>query len=171
MHTADLSASDAITSLYRSHHPWLQTWLRRKLKNDQEAADLAQDTFVRLMLSKDALQLHEPRAFLVRIAHGLVVNYWRRLTLERAYLEALAAAPLNVAPSPEQRALVMEALLEIDAMLHRMPTKVREAFLLAQLSGFTYAEIGVRLGVSERMVKKYMAQAMFHCLMVAGSYA
>ncbi|HAW37974.1 MAG TPA: RNA polymerase subunit sigma, partial [Pseudomonas sp.] len=32
--------------------------------------------------------------------------------------------------------------------------------------GMTYAAIATELGVSERMVKKYMAQAMLHCLML-----
>lgn len=40
----------------------------------------------------------------------------------------------------------------------------RAAFLLAHLEGYTYLEIAARLKVSERMVKKYMAQAMLHCL-------
>ena len=70
-------------------------------------------------------------------------------------------------PSPERRALVLEALVEIDAMLQRLPARAREAFLLAQLGGYTYAEIGQRLDVSERMVKKYMAQVMLQCLLIA----
>jgi RNA polymerase sigma factor (sigma-70 family) len=62
--------------------------------------------------------------------------------------------------------LVVEALMQVDAMLARLPNKVRRAFLLSQLHGMTYAAIGAELGVSERMVKKYMAQAMLHCLML-----
>ena len=48
-------------------------------------------------------------------------------------------------------------------MLMRLPAKVREAFLMAQVEGVTYATIAERLEVSERMVKKYMAQAFLHC--------
>ena len=67
-------------------------------------------------------------------------------------------------PSPEAQALILETLTELDALLDRLPARVRQAFLLAQLEGLTYAVIAERLGVSERMVKKYMAQAMLHCL-------
>ncbi len=56
-------------------------------------------------------------------------------------------------------------MLRIDALLDQLPPRVREAFLLAQLDGLTYREIGTRLGVGERMVKKYMARAMAHCLL------
>ncbi len=48
-------------------------------------------------------------------------------------------------------------------MLARLPKKVSEAFLLAHLHGLPYKQIAVQLGVCERMVKKYMAQALLHC--------
>ncbi|MNJ69247.1 putative RNA polymerase sigma factor FecI [compost metagenome] len=51
-------------------------------------------------------------------------------------------------------------------MLDRLPHKARRAFLMSQLQGMTYAAIAAELEVSERMVKKYMAQAMLHCLML-----
>ena len=52
-------------------------------------------------------------------------------------------------------------------MLDRLNPKARAAFLLSQLDGLTYAEIAAQLAVSERMVKKYMAQAMLQCLLLA----
>ena len=88
----------------------------------------------------------------------------RRLEIERAYLETLASQPDASIPSPEQRAIVLETLCELDALLDRLNPRAREAFLLARLDGLTYLEIGRRLGVSDRMVMKYMAQAMLHCL-------
>jgi RNA polymerase sigma-70 factor (ECF subfamily) len=49
--------------------------------------------------------------------------------------------------------------------------RARQAFLLAQLDGMAYADIAVELGVSERMVKKYMAQAMLQCALALGEPA
>lgn len=156
-----------LAHLYNHHHGWLYGWLRRRLGSAEDAADLAHDAFLRLLAGPaPARPLREPRAFLTTVAHGLVVNHWRRLEIERAYLDALAHQPQPLAPSPEDRALVLEALYEIDAMLQRLSERARRAFLLAQLDGLTYAEIGRELGVSERMVKKYMAQAMLQCLLI-----
>ncbi len=59
--------------------------------------------------------------------------------------------------------MVLETLVEVDAMLSGLPHKVRDAFLLAQLDDLPYRRIGERLSVSERTVKKYMAQAFLHC--------
>lgn len=155
-----------VHALYSDHHGWLRRWLQRKLGCAQQAADLAHDTFMRVLMRPAVAPIQEPRAYLTTIAHGLVVNHWRRLALERAYLEALAGLPESTVPSPEDRALVLEALCAVDALLAALPEKVRQAFLLAQIDGLTYREIAVQLGVSERMVKKYMARAMLHCLTV-----
>lgn len=168
MSVVQLSSEQYVQRLYSDHNGWLNGWLRRRLGCAHNAADLAQDTFVRLLSSPENLaSLRQPRAYLSTIAHGLVVNFWRRQSVERAYLEALAAQPEALAPSPEERELIVETLLAIDAMLLRLPSKVRQAFLLSQLDGLTYAVIAQRLSVSERMIKKYMAQAMLHCLMLA----
>lgn len=151
--------------LYVAHHGWLNGWLRRQLDCSQNAADLAQDTFVRVLAKDlDVALLREPRAYLHTIARGLLFNHWRRRQLAQAYLDALALQPEPLAPSPEAQALVVETLLQVDALLHRLPPRVRHAFLLSQLDGLTYREIAERLAVSERMIKKYMAQAMLHCL-------
>ena len=151
--------------LYVDHQGWLNGWLRRQLGCSQRAADLAQDTFVRVLSKDQGLDaIREPRAYLHTIARGLLINHWRRRQIEQAYLEAIALQPEAVAPSPESQVMVVETLMQVDAMLARLPENVRRAFLLSQLQGLTYAAIGLELGVSERMVKKYMAQAMLHCL-------
>lgn len=165
MQTLESDRHGHIRTLYLDHHGWLRERLQRRLGCLGQAADLAQDTFVRLLAREGELErLREPRAFLATIAQGLLANHWRRQALERAYLEALAARPQAVQPSPESQTLILETLTELDALLDRLPGRVRQAFLLAQLEGLTYAVIAGRLGVSERMVKKYMAQAMLHCL-------
>nr|WP_202413604.1 sigma-70 family RNA polymerase sigma factor [Duganella sp. CY15W] len=157
--------------MYRSHHGWLHNWLWRKVGCRDGAADIAHDTFMRVLDAGALETLREPRAYLSTIANGLLVNHWRRLTLERAYLEALAVQEAVLEPSPEERALVIEALMQVDAMLASLAPKVREAFLLSQIDGWTYAAIAAHLQVSERMVKKYMAQAMLQCLLISNGDA
>jgi RNA polymerase sigma-70 factor (ECF subfamily) len=161
------ATTESIDAIYRAHHGWLLNWFRRRLSGAPCAADLAHDTFVRLMVSRDAQAIDEPRAFLRTLAHGVVVNHWRRQDIERAWLDVLALLPEPSAPSPEDRLLALDTLCRIDAMLDRLNPKARAAFLLSQLDGLTYADIAVQLAVSERMVKKYMSQAMLQCLLIA----
>lgn len=162
-----MSAPDTtFNSLYCDHHGWLNGWLRRRLDCHEQAADLAQDTFVRALTSDTLSEVREPRAWLTTIARNLLLMHYRRRSLEQAYLETLAAMPEKLWPSPEQQALILEAVNEIDTMLHGLPAPVRDAFLLAQLDGLTYAQIAQQLGVSERSVKRYVTQAMTQCILL-----
>lgn len=161
-----LSVPD-VTTLYSDHHSWLQGWLRRKMGNACDAADLAHDTFLRVLARRDTPGLLAPRAYLGAIARGLVADFFRHKDIERAYLDAVAAMPEAHAPSPETRAIVLEALVAIDNMLDGLKPAVRQAFLLSQLDGLTYEQIAVQLGVTRRTVSNYMCTAIEHCYLLA----
>ena len=167
-----------IAALYVEHHGWLQGWLRRRLGDAHQAADLAQDTFVRLLspaashgdasaATPPAAALRTPRAYLATVAKHVLVNHLRRQSLEQAYLQALAVLPEPEAISPERQLAILQALQEVDAMLDALPAKVRAVFILSQIDGLTYAEIAQVLGVGLRSVKRYMAQAMAECILLA----
>lgn len=162
--------------LYSDHHGWLKGWLRAKLGCAADAADLAHDTFLRL-LNRDeradggdgaapARDLRQPRAYLTRIAQGLVIDHWRRRDVERAYLDALANQPEADAPSPETRALIIETLVRMDAALDALKPRTREAFLLAQLDGMTGPAIAARLGVSLATVERDLVAGWQQCYRV-----
>lgn len=159
-----------LARLYGDHHPWLLGWLRRKLGCTHQAADLAQDTFLRLIHAQlqglaHPAELREPRAFLATVATRLVANHFRRLSLEQAWADALAALPEATWPSPEQQAIARQALQRIDAALATLCERARRAFLLSQFDGLTYAQIATELAVTERSVKRYMAQAFEACIL------
>ncbi len=129
----DLINPDPIETAYREHCGWLHGWLRRKLGNTSDAADLVQDTFLRLLNNPASVLFKDGppgRGQLALVANGLVINLWRRRALERDYLDAIAHLPEDQTPSPETRAIVIETLCEIDAMLDALPGKCRQAFLL-----------------------------------------
>ena len=160
---------NAISSLYCDHHRWLQGWLLRRLGNAADAADLAHDAFVRL-LSRAACprfdSVGEARGYLRSIGNGLCIDLWHHREVEKAWLDALAAQPHACVPSLEHQAIVIESLLDVGRMLSRLPHKAATAFVMAQIEGLPYREIAVHLAVSERMIKKYIAQAMLQCALI-----
>jgi RNA polymerase sigma-19 factor, ECF subfamily len=165
----DTLDQQAIGSLYKEHHGWLRAWLARRIPT--EAADLAQDTFVRLIASPGARShlsaLRQPRSFLATLAQRTLIDHLRRQALEQAWLETLAQRPEAHALSPEHHAIVLDTIRAFDAMLSGLGEKVRTAFLMAQLEDASYADIARELGVTVSSVKKYMARAMAHCLAYA----
>lgn len=160
-------SQDSICSpeaLYRDHHDWLFGWLRRRLGCEFDAADLTQDTYLRIMVSGRLPRPEQSRPFLIQVAKGLAIDLHRRRALERAYLESLASLPAGHAPSAERQQLVLEALVEIDKALDALPARVREAFLLSRFERLTYAAIAGRMGVSVAAVRKYMFKAATACM-------
>ncbi|WOB72789.1 sigma-70 family RNA polymerase sigma factor [Achromobacter xylosoxidans] len=165
MSSTDTLPTDTVTQIYREHHGWLSAWLRGKLGNSFDAADLAHDTFLRLMAARvRAGGGAEPRALLTHIAKGLVVDHWRRRALEDAYQAAAAQLPAREVPSPEVRALILETLYAIDATLRTLPAKTREIFLSSQFDGMAYADIARAQRVSLATVKRHMQKALTACL-------
>lgn len=152
--------------LYGTHRGWLHGWLRRSLGCSQQAADLAQDTFVRLLVRNQPISNRAPKALLARIARGLVIDHWRRDALERAYLEALAQLPEASSPSPEVRHEALQCLERIARLLDGLKPVVRDAFLLYQLGGLTHAQVAVQLGISSRTAERHVASALLHCYRV-----
>lgn len=148
-------------NLYTSHYPWLKGWLRKKMGCPDNAADIAQDTFLRILGAQQVRpfdEINEPRAYLTTIAKRLMVDFFRRADLERAYLEALSQLPETMQPSAEERVQAMQLLQEMDSLLDGLSPKARAAWLYSRLDGLKHAEIAELLGVSVPRVRQYLAR-------------
>lgn len=159
----------AIKALYVDHHGWLTAWLRRRLGCPEQAADLAHDTFLRLLTAKvPPAELVQPRAYLVTAARRLMLDRLRRQCVEQAYLDAMAqaAALPQRAPSPEALMSAIQAVEQLAAALATLAPKGREAFLLHYLEDLSQPVVAARLGISVRMVQKYLAQGLLRCHLV-----
>jgi len=118
---------------------------------------------MRVLTTRDPQPVLEPRAFLTTIAKRVLFNHYRRQDLERAYLDTLAQLPEQVAPSEEERAIILQTLTELDQLLDGLPRAVKQAFLLAQIDGLTYNEIARELGISLATVKRHLNKAAMRC--------
>ncbi|MBA1229610.1 sigma-70 family RNA polymerase sigma factor [Pseudomonas viridiflava] len=163
MHSAHPALIHTVDGLFRAHNAWLTDWLRRRLGCPHSAADLAQDTFIKVLGARDTQQIVEPRAFLTTIARRVLCNHYRRQDLESAYAQALAELPENVAPSEEQRAIILETLVELDQLLDGLPDPVKRAFLMSQVDGMRHGEIAEALGISIATVKRHLNKAALRC--------
>jgi len=160
-------APPAIGELYDNHHGWLKSWLLQRLGHAHDAADLAHDVFLRLILKPPPRgfdSVGEARAYLRAAARGMCINLWHRREIEQAWLDTLAARPEEFAPSAERQAMVLEALQEVGEMLLELPTRAARAFLLTEACRMSQQEVAEELGVSTRMVRKYIARAMLKCM-------
>ena len=135
---------------------------------EHNSADVAQDTFVRVLTSKNALEnMREARAYLTSIAKNLLVDRARRQTLEQAYLAqlALTAEEINsfITPSPEELQITISILEQVCNVLEGLSGNAQQAFIRHYIEGETQVAIAKDLAVSTKMVQKYLVQALVKC--------
>ncbi|HEX8592634.1 MAG TPA: sigma-70 family RNA polymerase sigma factor [Pseudomonas sp.] len=160
------SHTSAVQLIYEQHHSWLHGWLKGKLSNACDAADVAHDTFVRVLGSANAAHIREPRVYLTTVAKGLVIDRYRRRAIEMAYLQSLATRPEPTIISEEDKALIIETLVAVDKVLAGLGPRAHRIFMLSQIDGMTYQQIAVQLKVSLTTVKKHMVRAFTECAML-----
>ncbi|MCF5167802.1 sigma-70 family RNA polymerase sigma factor [Pseudomonas canadensis] len=163
------SHTAAVQNIYEQHHSWLHGWLKGRLHNACDAADVAHDTFVRILGGRHAAQIVEPRDYLATIARGLVIDRYRRHAIEQAYKQTLAERPEAIAISEEDKAIIIETLVAVDKALSALGERARRIFMLSQIEGLTYQQIADQLQVSLTTVKKHMIRALTECALIMAS--
>lgn len=136
--------------IYRSHGNWLMRFLRRRFGRE-EAEDLAQETYLRLLSAKG--ELRHPRGFLARVALNAARDQIRRRAARPVLVSNDGTAAGAVLPSQPESVLLKQAVLAL-------PPKLKEVFVLSRFAGLTYEEIAVRCGVSVKTVEGRMTQAL-----------
>lgn len=150
-------------SLYRQHYHELLGFLSHQLDCRDQAADLCHEVYLRLFRSPQESVLDNPRAYLFRIARNLLIDHRRRQAPDLIAIESLE--PVLVCPRacPETDACNQQCIHQLSRTLSALPARLRQALIWHRMNGMTQREIGERLGVSERMAGRYIAQAITRC--------
>ena len=139
----------------------LTAYFRRRVGSANEAEDLSQEVFLRLVRRSDLERIDNPEAFLFRTAVNLLRDRARRGKARESRLVAAAQgadgveelSPERVFDSRQHLALVLEVLAQLDE-------RARDAFILHRLEGMKHAQIAELYGVSVSSVEKYIIKAL-----------
>jgi len=155
--------------MLETYYQELRNYLTGKLKDSEAAADLAQESYLRLLgMQQSGEKIEEPRALLYRIANNLIVDRYRRTAVrENVLVTSNSLSELDVAAptacEPEAIAMSTEGLDTLLGVINSLPPRCREVFILFKFDGITYAEIGARMGISVRTVEMQLQIAMAAC--------
>lgn len=138
--------------------------LRRRGLNDDTAADLTQDTFVRLITVKSVPQAINPRAYLFQIARNLLFDHFRKERSSPLHPapEEIILSVIDQSPSAETVVYDKERMAISERALSELPERTRRAFELHRIEGLTIAETGERIGLSTTQTWTLIRNAYRH---------
>ncbi len=155
-----------VARLFTEHRAALQVFFRQRIKSKADAPDLAQEVYLRMLRVSDTEAIRDPARYLYAVASNLVK--------EHALLELRQASGVDVDEGnvPEQLATLpafdgdldaVRRVMRLRIVLRQLSPKCRAVVTLHYTHGRTYREIAAQLGISPRMARKYVAQALGHC--------
>lgn len=156
---------EEIESLYREHNESLLRFLALKLGSQQEARDVAQEAYVKILGLDQKGVINHLRAYLFRTANNLAINRLKqRVRRKEAYNVDVGDINLTDERARVEQAVdARERIKRLEEIVLQLPPKCRMAFLLYKLECMEYADIAKRMKISESMVRKYVLQAVRYC--------
>jgi RNA polymerase sigma factor (sigma-70 family) len=151
-----------VERLFREHNTALLRFIAAKLGSEHEAKEIAQEAYVQLLRLNHPEAISYQRAFLFKTAANLAVDRLRQRG-RRAHVTAMPDLDLAVFElTPERQVAGEQSIAVVRAAVEELPAKCRQAFLLHRLHDLSCEEIAARLGIRERMVRRYVARALDH---------
>lgn len=164
-----------VTRYYRE----LLNFLSRAVNNREAAADLAQESYARVLaMQQDGVTIAEPRALLYRTARNLMIDQHRRDTVRGVSAEpdhhaddfkVLDTLAAPAALEPETAAMSAQGVQAMLAVIGELPLRCREAFILHKFDGLSQAAVAQQMGISVTMVERHIKHAMQACRRCAQS--
>ena len=153
-----------VQEIIRRHHASLIRFLRRRLRVVDDADDVAQETYIRMMRYEGSRDIASPSAMLYRVAVNVANDHRRaaRWFTDHCDIEDVQIAAEQ--PSAERVVWAQQTLSILLNVIEHLPPKCKEVFLLSREHGMTYSEIATRCGISVKMVEKQVTHAIAVCL-------
>lgn len=153
----------SVEQAFEEYRHRLARFLRRRLQNDQDAEDVLQETYVRLLRSyRDELDGRTAANLIFRIATNLANDLGRRRRTHRdsdhCSLNTISLA--SAEPSQERRLAAREELDALYDAIASLPPRRRQVFLLHRVDRMTYPEIASHCGISVKAVEKHITKAL-----------
>ena len=143
---------------YDEYHERLLGFLRRSLRTETDAQDVSQEVFLRLLRIPEDRVVEHPQAYLFRVAVN-VVNDW---CADQQMFHTRSPESFDELQSCQDNAEDYDSRKRTERLeraLNTLPAHYRATIALKTQHGMSYEEIAVHLGVSRRMVKRYIVKA------------
>ncbi|KGB55016.1 RNA polymerase, sigma-24 subunit, ECF subfamily [Sphingopyxis sp. LC81] len=163
--------SPRFEAVCHTEHARLLRYLRRRVGPD-EAPDLVQEAFARLLGARNPERIENPAAYLSRITRNMLINRARKR--QRGLPVFFPLDEERTAPTAPEQTWRIEAkdLQRLYRQAVRaMPPKTRRVFVMHRVHRQSYKDIAEQVGISVATVEYHMARALTLCrTAVAGQW-
>lgn len=153
-----------VERLFQEKGDELRGFLLRRLPSEADAADAFQEVFMRMCRLEDPERIQNKSAFLFRTASNIVRDFYRKRPRSDVPVESLSGdiQLSNEEPSASQVMIGKEWWESYCVAVDELTPKCRKVFVMCRVEKFSHAEIAAELGISTKMVEKYMTKALLH---------
>jgi RNA polymerase sigma-70 factor (ECF subfamily) len=139
----------------------LRNYLMNRVRNQEDARELAQEVWTRLLRVTEPQKVRDPRSYIYRVAAHVVAEFQdlRRRSPVQFDSEAFASA-LEDFPPVDDAMERLHAQRDVMRALEPLSPAFREIIVLRVREGLSYQDIGERLGFSSGTAKRYFFSAM-----------
>ena len=155
-----------VERLFAEHRAALHAFFLRRIRTKADAADLAQEVYVRMLRISNQEAIRNPVHYLYTVANNLVKEHAALDRRQASGIDIDEAPPdsqLQTLPEFDGNLDATQRVARLGVVLQQLRPKCRAAVELRFTHGLSYREIAMHLGVSPQMAKKYVAQALGHC--------
>ena len=155
--------SRRVTELFEAHNNALLKFLTIRLNSVQEAKEVAQEAYVRLLQMDSETGVSHLQAFLFKTAANLAANRVKSAGRRERIDSLVFFEEARVAPSPETEVAAQQEVEAVLAAIEELPAKCRNAFVMYRFYCQELADIARSMNISERMVRIYVERAAAFC--------
>lgn len=146
-------------TVYQDIAPKLHSLMYYRTGVTATAADLVQESFLRLWENCAKVLPEKAAAWLFRVAENIFLKQKKREKVVQKY-EWRQAGPEPTYASPQEELEAKEFQQQLEDALAALPDGAREVFLLNRMDGLKYREIAELIGISQKAVEKRMHRAL-----------
>jgi len=152
---------NAFSEIYNRYWGILYVHCLKMLKDEAEAQDVVQDLFITFWTKSAELDLKTNLVgYLYITARHKVLNTIRKRKTSDKFIEALGAYAATHNDSVIDQISERELAAAIEAEIKNLPKKMREVFEYSRKEYLSHREIADQLGISDKTVKKQVANAI-----------
>jgi RNA polymerase sigma factor (sigma-70 family) len=151
-----------ISQLFRDHNRALVLFLAARLKDMHAAREVAQEAYVRVLQLETPGAVSFLRAYLFKVAANLAIDRLRRQQSSTRFDPIGRLEDFLDEAGPERTVIAREELAMLGAVIAELPPKYQEAFQRHRVDDESFQEIGLRMCLKERMVRRYVTNALIY---------